>query len=230
MTTPVRVLLVDDHPIFLDGLRTALTGLPEIEVVDCAGDGLAALTAVARSRPDVVLMDLTMPGMSGVEATRRITARDDGPAVLVLTMHADDDSVYAAIRAGASGYLLKGSDRADVVRAVLAVAAGEAVFGPEIAQRVLRSFAAGPRGASPRPFPELTSRELEILDLVATGLGNQAIARRLSISPKTVRNSVSTILGKLHAADRGEAVARARAHGLGQAARGTAAHDPHRAL
>ncbi|GAA4560759.1 response regulator [Planotetraspora kaengkrachanensis] len=214
MTTTVRALLVDDHPIFLDGLRTALMGLPEIEVVGTATDGASAIEAVASSRPDVVLMDLTMPGMSGIEATRRISGQG-GPAVLVLTMHADDDSVYAAIRAGATGYLLKGSDRADVVRAVLAVAAGEAVFGPEIARRVLSSFAEGPREAAARPFPELSPRELEILDLVAGGLGNQAIGRKLSIAPKTVRNSVSTILGKLHAADRGEAVARARAHGLG---------------
>jgi DNA-binding NarL/FixJ family response regulator len=223
MTTTVRVLLVDDHPIFLDGLRTALTDLPELEVVGTATDGASAIEAVASSRPDVVLMDLTMPGMSGVEATRRISGQD-GPAVLVLTMHADDDSVYAAIRAGATGYLLKGSDRADVVRAVLAVAAGEAVFGPEIARRVLRSFAEGPRDVTARPFPELSPRELEILDLVAGGLGNQAIGRRLSITPKTVRNSVSTILGKLHAADRGEAVARARAHGLGRPASGTGPH------
>ncbi|PZG20424.1 response regulator [Nonomuraea aridisoli] len=207
----VRVLLVDDHPIFLDGLLTALSGVVGIEVAGTAADGESAIRAAAELRPDVVLMDLTMPGTSGVEATRRITERG-GPAVLVLTMHADDDSVFAAIRAGATGYLLKGAGRADVVRAVL----GEAVFGPEIAQRVLRSFAAGPRAVSARPFPELSPRELEILDLVGAGLGNQAIARRLSIAPKTVRNSVSTILGKLHAADRGEAVARARAHGFGR--------------
>jgi DNA-binding NarL/FixJ family response regulator len=223
MITTVRVLLVDDHPIFLDGLQTALTGLSELEVVGTATDGVSAIEAVTALRPDVVLMDLTMPGMSGVEATRRISAQD-GPAVLVLTMHADDESLYAAIRAGATGYLLKGSDRADVVRAVLAVAAGEAVFGPEIARRVLRSFMEGPREVPARPFPELTPRELEILDLVASGLGNQAIGRRLSITPKTVRNGVSTILGKLHAADRGEAVAKARAHGLGRPVSGADAH------
>ncbi|SCF26045.1 DNA-binding response regulator, NarL/FixJ family, contains REC and HTH domains [Micromonospora viridifaciens] len=221
MPETVRVLLVDDHPIFLDGLRTALDGLPAIEVVGTATNGDAAVAEVAARRPDVVLMDLTMPGMSGVEATRRISARGDA-RVLVLTMHADDDSVYAAIRAGAAGYLLKGADRGDVARAVSAVAAGEAVFGTEIAQRVLRFFAEGPRSASARPFPELTPREVEVLDLVAQGLGNQAIARKLSIAPKTVRNSVSTILGKLHAADRGEAVARARAAGLGLPERPTA--------
>lgn len=215
MPDPVRVLLVDDHPIFLDGLLTALGGLPGIDVVGTAADGETALRAVGELRPDVVLMDLAMPGIGGVEATRRITARGDA-AVLVLTMHADDESVYAAIRAGAAGYLLKGAARDDVTRAVAAVAAGEAVFGTEIAQRVLRFFAEGPRSPSTRPFPELTPREMEILDLVAHGLGNQAIARRLSVAPKTVRNTVSTILGKLHAADRGEAVARARAAGLGQ--------------
>ncbi|GAB3371501.1 response regulator transcription factor [Micromonospora halotolerans] len=215
MPDPVRVLLVDDHPIFLDGLCTALDGLPEIEIVGTAADGETAVVAVGDLCPDVVLMDLAMPGMGGVEATRRITARGDA-AVLVLTMHADDESVYAAIRAGARGYLLKGAAPAEVARAVSAVAAGEAVFGTEVAQRVLRFFAEGPRSPSARPFPELTPREMEILDLVAQGLGNQAIARKLSVAPKTVRNSVSTILGKLHAADRSEAVARARAAGLGQ--------------
>ncbi|MER5336147.1 response regulator transcription factor [Micromonospora sp. NPDC002717] len=215
MPDPVRVLLVDDHPIFLDGLRTALDGVPGIEIVGTATDGEAALVAAERLRPDVVLMDLAMPGIGGVEATRRITARGD-VAVLVLTMHADDDSVYAAIRAGAAGYLLKGAARGDVTRAVSAVAAGEAVFGTEIAQRVLRHFAEGPRSPQNRPFPELTPREVQILDLVAQGLGNQVIARKLSVAPKTVRNSVSTILGKLHAVDRSEAVARARAAGLGR--------------
>jgi DNA-binding NarL/FixJ family response regulator len=166
-------------------------------------------------QPDVVVMDLNMPTMSGIEATRRITATSRA-LVLVLTMQSDDESVFAAIRAGASGYLLKGADRAEVIHAIVGVAAGEAVFGPSIAKRMLAFFSAVP-AAAPEPFPELTEREREILDQVALGLGNQAIGRKLSLAPKTVRNNVSTILGKLHAANRGEAIARARNRGLGSA-------------
>ena len=209
----IRVVVVDDHPIFRDGLRTALEGLEEIEVVGAAEDGAEALVVVDQLQPDVVLMDLNMPTMGGIEATRRIKSTSEA-SVLVLTMQSDDESVFAAVRAGASGYLLKGADRADVIRAVLGVAAGEAVFGPAIAKRMLAFFSGAP-AAAPTAFPELTEREREILDLVAHGLGNQAIGRKLSLAPKTVRNNVSTILGKLHAADRGEAIARARRHGLG---------------
>ena len=209
----IRVVVVDDHPIFRDGLRTALEGLEEIEVVGDAEDGAEALAVVEQLQPDVVLMDLNMPAMGGIEATRRIRSTCEA-SVLVLTMQSDDESVFAAVRAGASGYLLKGADRADVIRAILGVAAGEAVFGPAIAKRVLSFFSGAPTTA-PTAFPELTEREREILDLVALGLGNQAIGRRLSLAQKTVRNNVSTILGKLHAADRGEAIARARRHGLG---------------
>jgi DNA-binding NarL/FixJ family response regulator len=216
---PVRVVLADDHPIFRDGLRTALEGLPDINVVGEAVDGGSAIAAVAQLRPDVVLMDLKMPGMGGIEATRRIAATGQA-AVLVLTMHEDDDSVFAAVRAGASGYLLKGAGRGDVIRAVLAVADGEAVFGPGIAKRVLGFFASATSshtaGPKPRPFPELTDREREILDLMAQGIGNQTIARRLNLAPKTVRNNVSTILTRLQAADRGVAIARARRQGLGR--------------
>jgi DNA-binding NarL/FixJ family response regulator len=209
----IRVLVVDDHPIFRDGLRTALDGLEEIEVVGAAEDGAQALVAVDRLQPDVVLMDLNMPKMGGIDATRRITSTSDA-LVLVLTMQSDDEAVFAAVRAGASGYLLKGADRADVIRSIVGVAAGEAVFGSAIAERIL-AFFSGAQPAAPKPFPDLTEREREILDLVAQGLGNQAIGRKLSLAPKTVRNNVSTILGKLHAADRGEAIARARSHGLG---------------
>jgi DNA-binding NarL/FixJ family response regulator len=209
----IRVLVVDDHPIFRDGLRTALDGLEEIEVVGAAEDGAQALVAVDRLQPDVVLMDLNMPKMGGIDATRRITSTSDA-LVLVLTMQSDDEAVFAAVRAGASGYLLKGADRGDVIRSIVGVAAGEAVFGSAIAERIL-AFFSGAQPAAPKPFPDLTEREREILDLVAQGLGNQAIGRKLSLAPKTVRNNVSTILGKLHAADRGEAIARARSHGLG---------------
>lgn len=211
----VRVLVVDDHPIFRDGLRTALGGVDGLQVIGAAADVTEALALVDELAPDVVLMDLNLPGVSGIEGTRALRARSSC-AVLVLTMHSDDESVFAAVRAGAAGYLLKGAGRADVIRAVLGVAAGEAVFGPQVAARILAHFS-GDRTSAPRPFPELTERERDILDLVARGLGNQAIALRLSLAPKTVRNNVSTILGKLHAADRGEAIERARSQGLGGA-------------
>ncbi|TIC88971.1 response regulator transcription factor [Nocardioides sp. GY 10113] len=210
----VRVLIVDDHPIFRDGLRTALSGTDELVVVGEAGDVHAALAAVDELGPDVVLMDLNMPGTNGIEGTRLVRARA-GCAVLVLTMQSDDDSVYAAVRAGAAGYLLKGADRGEVIRAVVGVANGEAVFGPQVAARMLAHLS-GEGPARGRPFPQLTERERDVLDLVARGLGNQAIAHRLSLSPKTVRNNVSTILGKLHAVDRAEAIERARDQGLGE--------------
>jgi DNA-binding NarL/FixJ family response regulator len=209
-----KVLIVDDHPIFRDGLRTALDGVDDISVVGAVEDGAQAVRATHELNPDVVLMDLNMPGMGGIEATRRITSTS-GAAVLVLTMQSDDESVFAAVRSGASGYLLKGSDRGDIIRAIANVAAGEAVFGPAIAKRMLAFFSGTPGSAQPTPFPELTVRERQILDLVAQGLGNQAIGRRLTLAPKTVRNTVSSILAKLHATDRGDAIAQARRRGLG---------------
>jgi DNA-binding NarL/FixJ family response regulator len=210
----VRVLVVDDHPIFRDGLLTALGGVDALVVVGAAEDGEQAVALARDLSPDVVLMDLNMPGIGGIEATRRITSSSDA-AVLVLTMQTDDESVFAAVRAGASGYLLKGADRQDVVRSVLAAAAGEALFGKEVARRMLGFLSGDRRPASAPPFPELSAREREILDLMAQGLGNQAIARRLSLAPKTIRNNVSAILAKLQATDRGDAIVRARTSGLG---------------
>ncbi|ADP84723.1 response regulator [Pseudofrankia inefficax] len=210
----MRVLVVDDHPLFREGLTIAIETMPDVEVVGEAGDGEAAVEAAGRLAPDIVVMDLHMPGTNGIDATRRIVAEHPGIAVLVLTMLDGDDSVFAAMRAGARGYLLKGAERQEIARSLRAVAAGEVVFSAAIASRVLAWFATGGRSAL-APFPELTDREREILDLVARGLTNPAIARRLFLSDKTVRNHVSNVFAKLQVADRAEAVARARDAGLG---------------
>jgi DNA-binding NarL/FixJ family response regulator len=210
-----RVVVVDDHPLYREGLVTAIDTLPGTEVVGEASDGQQAIEVVARLRPDVVVMDLHMPVMNGVDATRAITTAHPEVAVLVLTMLEGDDSVFAAVRAGARGYLLKGADRAEIARGLEAVSHGEVVFSASIAGRVLSFFAAGGTRDVPVPFPELTEREPEILDLVARGLTNSEIARRLFLSDKTVRNHVSNVFAKLHVAGRAEAVARARDAGLG---------------
>jgi DNA-binding NarL/FixJ family response regulator len=213
----LRVIVVDDHPLYREGLVTAISAMPGVEVVAQAGDGEQAVALTADLVPDVVVMDLHMPGLNGIDATRRITAGQPSVAVLVLTMLEGDDSVFAAVRAGARGYLLKGADRAEIARALQAVGHGEVVFSSGIASRVLAFFAAGP-GASAAaldPFPGLTEREREILDLVARGLTNAEIARRLVVSDKTVRNHVSNVFAKLQVAGRAEAVARARDAGLG---------------
>jgi DNA-binding NarL/FixJ family response regulator len=210
----IRVLVVDDHPLYREGLVGAIDTMPGKEVVGEAGDGAEAVRRTAELAPDVVVMDLHMPELNGVDATRAITADHPDVAVLVLTMLEGDDSVFAAVRAGAKGYLLKGADRAEIGRALDAVAHGEVVFSSSIAQRVLAFFAGG-RAAATTPFPELTEREREVLDLVARGLTNAEIARRLVVSDKTVRNHVSNVFAKLHVAGRAEAVARARDAGLG---------------
>jgi DNA-binding NarL/FixJ family response regulator len=212
----LRVVVADDHPVFRDGLQATLADEPDITVVAAVADGDAAVDAAVDGAADVVLMDLRMPGVGGIEATARIAARRPATAVVVLTMSDDDDSVFAALRAGARGYLLKEADADDILRAVRAVASGEAVFGPRIADRVIAFFsAAGLRGASATPFPQLTDREREVLALVAAGADNAAIARRLVLSDKTVRNHVSACLTKLQVATRAEAVAVARDAGLG---------------
>ncbi|MCK2220355.1 response regulator transcription factor [Actinomadura sp. ATCC 31491] len=209
----IRVMVVEDHPVFAEGLAALLREAPEVEVVGVAGTGEAAVELAGREAPEVVLMDLHLPGISGVEATSRILARDPRVAVLALTMLTDDETVLAAIRAGARGYLLKEATGEDIVRSLRAVAAGQVVFGASAGDRVLAALAAP--AARPRPLPELTEREVEILDLVAAGLTNQAIARRLVLSEKTVRNHVSNIFAKLHVSDRSAAVAHARDAGLG---------------
>ena len=213
----LKVVVADDHPVFRDGLQTTLADEADINVVAAVADGDAAVEAVLQEKPDVVLMDLRMPGVGGIEATARIANERPETAVVVLTMSDGDDSVFAALRAGARGYLLKEADADDILRAVRAVAAGEAVFGPRIADRVIAFFSqAGLRGAAATPFPALTDREREVLDLVARGCDNPTIARRLFLSEKTVRNHVSACLTKLQVASRAEAVAMARDAGLGE--------------
>jgi DNA-binding NarL/FixJ family response regulator len=208
----MKVVVADDHPIFREGLAGAIGGLDDVEVVGQAGNGAEAVAAARELAPDVVVMDLHMPEMNGIEATRQIAETAPETAVLVLTMLEDDESVFAAMRAGARGYLVKGAERRDIARALEAVSRGEVIFGPAVAARALAAFT----GAQPRgPFPELTEREHEILDLVARGLTNQAIASRLVLSEKTVRNHVSNVFMKLQVGDRATAIVRAREAGLG---------------
>lgn len=216
MTSPLRVLLADDHPVFRKGLRALLTSLPDAEVVAEAADGDQAMALCAELAPDVVVMDLQMPGKNGIEATRGILAARPGTGVLVVTMFEDDDSVFNAMRAGALGYLVKGSDTDEVVAAITAVGRGEAIFGPTVARRIL-SFLTRPLSAFDQQlFPELTDREREVLDLIAAGISNPDIANRLHLSPKTIRNHVSSIFSKLQVADRAQAIVRGRAAGLGR--------------
>jgi DNA-binding NarL/FixJ family response regulator len=217
VTSALRLVLADDHPVFLAGLKFIFDESAEFKVLAAVSDGEAAIAAASDCHPDVIVMDLRMPDVGGVEATARICAAQHCPAVLVLTMSDDDDSVFAALRAGARGYLLKEASSDDIRRAVRSVAHGEAIFGPRIADRVVAFFAGAPHGRGPAPFPRLTGREREILDLLAQGCGNTTIARRLVLSDKTVRNHVSAVLTKLQVASRAEAVALARDAGLGTA-------------
>jgi DNA-binding NarL/FixJ family response regulator len=212
---PIRVVLADDHPVVRAGLAALLTSLPGIEVVGVAATGREAIREVLTHHPDVAVLDLQMPDLDGFAATRELVRSAPRVAVLVLTMFEDDDSVFTAMRAGARGYLVKGAEQDEIARAIHAVAAGEAIFGPGVARRVLALFAAPP--PTEAPFPELTAREREILDLLAAGLSNPAIATRLSLAAKTVANNVSSIFTKLHVTDRPTAIVRARNAGLGRA-------------
>ena len=215
MAEPLRVLIADDHPVFRGGLSALLSTDPGVSVVGEAATGAEAVTLAADEQPDVVLMDLHMPDLDGVAATAEILQANPQIAVLVLTMFDDDNSVFAAMRAGARGYLLKGTNQADIVRAVHAVAAGGATFGPAVAQRMLDYFAHG-QSQPAVAFPQLSDREREVLDLLAQGESNPRIASRLFISEKTVRNHVSNIFAKLAVADRAQAIVRAREAGLGR--------------
>ncbi len=213
----MTVVLADDHPIVRSGLTALLGSVAGFQMLAAVSDGHNAVREAVTRHPDVLVMDIRMPGLDGIEATRLIARDAPDVAVLILTMHEDDDSVFAAMRAGARGYLLKGAEQDEIVRAIRAVAAGEAIFGPGIARRVLGYFAepATARSAVSEPFPELTAREREVLDLIAAGHPNSEISRRLGISPKTVANHSSNIFAKLQIATRAEAIVRARDAGLG---------------
>lgn len=211
----IRVLVADDHPVMRHGLSALLNSLADIEVVSSASDGAAAVREAVLHRPDVVLLDLQMPGSDGFHALRELSRAVPGAAVCVLTMMSDDESLFAAMRAGARGYLLKGAEQDEIERAVRGVAAGEAVFGPGVAQRVLAELTAPQRRSD--PFPQLTPREREVLDLLAAGLSPREASSRLALAPKTVANLVSSILTKLQLTDRGQAAIVAREAGLGQA-------------
>ena len=209
----IRVAVADDHPAFRAGLRSLIQDSPQLTFVGEAADSGQAIALGASADPDVFLMDVRMPGSSGMEATRSLTATHPGIAVLMMTMLEDETSVFAAMRAGARGYILKGADPDEIVRAVIAVASGEVIFGAAVAETMRGFFAAGHHDPI-HPFPSLTSRERDILDLIAGGRTNTDIAEQLQLSEKTIRNNVSNIFVKLRVADRGSAIATARDAGL----------------
>jgi DNA-binding NarL/FixJ family response regulator len=210
---PLRVMIADDHPIVREGLRAVLAALPDFDLVGSAASGREAVDLAAQCRPDVIVMDLHMPELDGAAATRQVLAARPEVAVLILTMFDDDEMLVGALGAGARGYLLKGASHGDIAHALRSVSAGSATFGTGVAELVLGHIAGGD---APAPaFPQLTPRELEVLALLAVGRGNQEIARRLDLSPKTVRNHVANILAKLGVPDRAGAIARGREAGLG---------------
>lgn len=219
---PIRILIADDHPLFRDGLRVLLESVGNMQVIGEAASGMEVLAQANALQPDLILMDIKMPGLNGIEATRRILQSSPHVRVLIFTMFEDDESVFAAIRAGARGYLLKGAVQEETLRAIRAVAAGEAIFGPAIAERLMHYFSSmrpADKGGAAQFFPELTAREYEILALIAQRRSNTEIAAQLVLSPKTVRNHVSNILSKLQVADRTEAMRAAWAAGLGKKAK-----------
>jgi DNA-binding NarL/FixJ family response regulator len=215
MSPVIRVVVADDHPMVRYGIAAVLDAHPDVSLVGEASDGNELLAVVNEVRPDVVLTDLAMPRMGGIEAIGALRRHHPSLGVLVLTMHEDDESVFAALRAGARGYLIKGADGAELVRAIQTIAAGDAVYGAAIANRIISLLASGGPAAAADPFPELTGREREVLDLMAAGLRNLAIATRLGLSEKTVRNHVSAVLVKLQVPDRTAAALRAKEAGLG---------------
>lgn len=212
---PLRILLVDDHPLFRKGMRTLLTATPEMEVVGEAATGQEAIDLAATLQPEVVIMDLQMPVVNGIEATRQILQVSPHIRILVVTLFEDDASVFTAMRAGARGYILKDAKEEEILRAVRAVGSGEAIFSPAIATRLMEFFATTRPGVAKEIFPILTEREREILQLIARGATNSDIARSLTLSIKTVNNYVSNIFSKLQVADRAQAIIRARDAGIG---------------
>jgi DNA-binding NarL/FixJ family response regulator len=214
----IRVLIADDHTLFRDGLHALLVSIPDIQVVGETASGKETVVQADALQPDVILMDIQMPNMNGIEATRQILRISPHIGIIILTMFKDDDSVFAAMRAGARGYVLKGADQGVLLRAVRAVANGESLFSPEIAVRLMQFFANLAPASQPELFPELTEREREILSFIAGGQTNAEIAEKLVISLKTVRNHVSNIFSKLQVADRAQAVIRAREAGMGGSA------------
>jgi len=214
--TVIRVVIADDHPVVRDGLSALLSSVPSVTVAGLAATGREAVRAAVTLRPDVMVLDIQMPELTGVAAAGEIARATPDVAVLMLTMFDDDDSVFAAMRAGARGYILKGAQQDEIIRAIHAVAAGEAIFGPGVARRVLGLVSAP--AAPDIPFPALTSREREVLDLIAAGARNAEIAQRMSIAPKTVANHMAAIYNKLQVADRGQVIILARDAGLGRSA------------
>jgi len=217
---PIRVLLADDHALFREGVHAILKSVPDVEIVGEAGTGQEALTLAAKLEPDIILMDIQMPDLNGVEATQRILKVQPETGIIIVTMLEDDDSLFSAMQAGARGYVLKGADKAEMLKSIRAVAEGEALFGPAIAARLLNFFHDQPSqpksDSSIPPFPDLTEREREILACIARGDTNAEIAEQLTISLKTVRNHVSNIFTKLQVANRAQAAIKARDAGLGK--------------
>lgn len=211
----LRVLVADDHPLFRHGLSALLSASPDFEVVGEATTGEEVIELAATLQPDVILMDIQMPGVNGIEATRRILHSSPHIRILIITMFEDDTSVFTAMKSGARGYVLKDAQKADMLQAIRAVGRGEAIFSPAIATRLIDFFSAPRPVAPPQAFPDLTEREREILDLIAQGQNNTEIATRLVLSPHTVRNYVSNIFSKLQVADRAQAIIRARDAGMG---------------
>ncbi|HSM24026.1 MAG TPA: response regulator transcription factor [Anaerolineaceae bacterium] len=211
----VRVLIVDDHPVFRFGLRSLISSIPEMEVIAEATSGEAAIEEAKQLEPDIILMDINMPGINGIEATRRILAANPEIGILILTMF-ENDSVFEAIQAGARGYILKGADPGETLRAIQAVINGEAIFSSKVADRLIDFISDKKENGSSVILPELTDREREVLDWMARGLTNTAISEKLFLSPKTVRNHVSNVFAKLQVSDRTQAVIKAREAGLGR--------------
>jgi len=216
VTAPIRVVIADDHPMFRFGLQAALAQSGDVQVVGEASTGAELVDVVSASTPDVVITDVHMPDLDGVAATRVLLQRDPDLAVLVVSMLDDDETVFAALREGARGYLLKGAGATQIIATVQALARGETVYGPGVAERVNGFFRTSTRQYAGAVFPQLTAREREVLDLVAAGQGNATIGKTLSLSEKTVRNHVSNLLMKLDVHDRSEAIVKARSAGLGR--------------